>query len=164
MIIIGIDPGPEKSAVVTLKTDDGLVLSNCSLMTIEEIQIALKAALNVPKFVTNGMVAIEGLGCYGKTIGSTTIDTAYVIGDIRRQCLSAKIPHQIIEAARVRHIVAGNRHAKPGQVKAALCHLFKCEFPPKRQGPLGLLYGHGDHGTAALAVAMAYHLESKINL
>ena len=156
MIIMGIDPGPDKSAYVIL---------DCENMTIRRFgHEDNEAVLVVVEESAVDDLAIENVSYYGPktSIGATTLDTARWVGRFEdRRATSGKHPPTVlIKNQKVRACMCGQVSVK----KSAVHQAAKDRFPrtgggsspqkgtKKQPGPL---YGmSGPHIFDALAIAL----------
>lgn len=142
MSIIGIDPGPERSAVVSI--------DNTGIVSTDFENAELARILSD----TKETVAIEDFVPYGHSIGHESLATIRwigVFGWVTRTCDVTLIPRPDIKA----HL-CGTRTAKDADVRDALIH----RYGPGREKAIGTkkapgpLYGITSHGWSALAVAV----------
>ena len=144
-MILGLDPGPEQSALVGW---DGTRVCFGHMYALADLRVALTA-----NSAHDTTLAIEGISPYGTAIGRSTIQTCYVIG---RACetwyrLTGDEP-TIIERPDIKLRLLGQRKGTDAQVREELIHRIGPVGTKKAPGPL---YGISSHLWAALAVAVA---------
>lgn len=151
MILMGIDPGPDKSGVAAIK--DGRLVDAGHIDNHQLLIVCREAAHK-----TETLVAVERVVAYGRVVGQSTIDTAYWSG----RFAEAARTDNLISFPDVKLQLCGLQQVKNSQVRQATLDLFPAtgggSCPQKgtksRQGPL---YGiKGDHAWSALAVAVAW--------
>jgi len=140
MTLLGIDPGPEQSAIVVW--DEQRVVHS---------EIMQSSA--VTEFITErGLpVACEHLQCFGMAVGKEVFETAYWIGEIRHACAIHKLPfHRIYRSDEKMHLCQSMR-AKDSNIRQALIDRFGIVGTKKHPGPL---FGIANDLWSALAVAV----------
>lgn len=75
MIILSVDPGTSKSAYVVTEHDNGVIKK-----VLDSDKVDNKDMLDIVRYGYYDEIGIETLASYGKGIGDTTIETAYMIG------------------------------------------------------------------------------------
>jgi len=149
MIILGIDPGTEKSGVVRWDSESGKVLG-CSHSPNQSLVDYLRE--NNDKFDALG---IEQIRSYRLVAGNDTIDTIWWSGRFYEACnnMSYMIPRKTKEG--VVHNLCGQDGAGDSGVRAALIDRLGKQGTKKAPGPL---FGmSGSHMFAALGVAVTVY-------
>lgn len=143
MQAIGVDPGPTYTALALL---DG--------PTIEAVYLPNDAALSWLG-TRRGLVAIEGLECYGKPVGSSTFQTAIWIGRFIQYLEMAGREWRLVNRRDVKRFL-GARNDR--EVRSALISRLG---PPGTKRRPGATYGvSGDQWSAlAIAVYLQAHYE-----
>jgi len=150
--IIAIDPGTDRSAVVTIDIDgevNGQILDNH----------VLEKWLRDFHHKKDWCCVIEMIACYGQRVGREVFETCVVIG----RYLSAWETRTIAEPARlvrrdVKMELCSTNRANDADIRAALIDLYgpgKDKAIGKKASP-GPLYGFRKDMWAALAVAVTY--------
>jgi hypothetical protein len=116
MIVIGIDPGPEKSAWCvfdgTKVVDSGIVLSHL----IDQI---------IPRETLHKyLVAVEHVQCFGLAVGREVFETAYWIGYYRRVCEEARIRFARVYRSEIKLHFCQSMRAKDANIRQALVDRF----------------------------------------
>lgn len=157
-MIVGIDPGPEQSAMVTLReTDYGLRVSAFNL----ESNAKIDERLFMGSDYGSPVLAVELIGHYGTGMpaGKTVFETCFWIGAfIRTWRIRSLLIHPKTISA---HLCGSARAGKP-HIRRALMDRFPRTGGGKRpeigtKADPGPLYGMKTHLWSALAVAMTYH-------
>ncbi len=156
MIYIGIDPGPEESAVVSLD-DTGVVYYAKDEKNADVVNVIGSTAHPVESI----LFAIEDFTPYGKSLGHESLETIKWIGEFRRACKDRRLYRlsvQYVEIPRpeIKQHLCDCRTAKDADVRDALIHRYgpgkeRAVGTKKAPGPL---YGLKSHHWAALAVAV----------
>lgn len=147
-IVCGIDPGPEKSAIVRWDGCEAFVpryLPNLEVRAyIEDYEI--------------GQVAVEWVHCYGRAVGEEVFRTAWWAGRFCELafhgCGETTTGFQLFTRRDVCRALIGDQQAKKAQVNAYLRDTFGPVGTKKKPGPL---YGVSGHVWDALAVAVVAH-------
>jgi hypothetical protein len=142
MLIIGIDPGPVQSAVVTW----GTFTPGASVVGI----LPNADVIRFLKYCPVTICAIEDVACYGMPVGKEVFDTAKVIGVFRaaRQDYGSWLE---IDRRTIKLTLCGNARAKDSNIRQRLIDLYGPVGTKKNPGPL---YGVKSHLWCALAVAV----------
>jgi len=159
MIILGFDPGPDKSAWVIYETTTNKVL-NWSNDTPNE---ALFESIRVNMMGMNvdvDQVFCESVVNYGMAVGASTFGTAYMVGRIQQWSDERGIPNHLVTNREVANQLTGSTRAKDKHTRRALLDRFPNtgggktpEIGIKKQP--GPLYGcAGEHFWSALGVAV----------
>lgn len=142
MIILGIDPGPEKSAFARMNgdhvTEHGLVDN-----------VSLREKLSVE---TADVIAIEMIACYGMAVGAETFDTCVWIG---RFCERSPVEPRMVFRREIKLHFCQSMRAKDANIRQAIIDSYGGkEAAIGRKAAPGPLYGVSGHSWAALAVAI----------
>jgi len=150
-LILGIDPGPEKSAAVLWSPSLGEIIRH---ETLDNEFIC--ASLKLGGF---HLVQIEDLEYRGLKIGGSTLETARWIGEFRRICKDHKIDYRLVPPSMVRIYHCGVAAVNRTNVWHAIIERFGgWETAMGRKATPGPLYGFRgndhEHERSALAVAL----------
>lgn len=145
-MIIAIDPGPEKSAVLQW---DGATVTNPRILPNEELRnwVAYTAPLDNP-------IAIEMIACYGMPVGAETFNTVLFIGRLQELWSSKMADFHLIYRRDVKMHLCGTMKAKDPNIRQALIDRFGVVGTKKNPGKL---YGVSSHLWSALAIAVTAH-------
>lgn len=151
MITLGIDPGPEKSAMVHL-TDGRVTVARPDIDNDELIDILGNIKDDV-------ILGVEGLQSFGMAVGQSTFQTAYTVGRILQRCRDRNLPIRIVHRGDIKLHLCHSSRAKDANVRQALLDAFPAtgggstpQVGTKKQP--GPLYGIASHSWSALAVAV----------
>ncbi len=147
-MIIGIDPGPDKSGVVTIN-DRG------ELLHADNMENAAVCGL-INSLTPTYRVAMEDFTPYGQRLGYESIATIKWLGEFRRCCKVVAVLWSEIERPAVKLHLCGVKTATDADVRDALIHRYgpgKDRAIGKKRTP-GPLYGINSHLWPALAVAV----------
>lgn len=139
-MITAIDPGTDKSAVLTLR--DGVICA-------PEI-IPNDALLKNARSGDWQNVAIEMIACYGMPVGKEVFETCLVIGRLLEIFDAAAIPVRLVYRMDVKMHLCKSTRAKDPNVRQAL--IDKYGKPGTKKAPGGT-YGIASHLWSALAIA-----------
>ena len=145
MIVVGLDPGTERSALVVwngVEIYAHAIVSN-DVMLAEYIAGGLKLA---------DILAIEKIESFGMAVGQETFRTVFWSGRFAQ----AWTPKRFVEVTRreVKLHICGHARATDSNIRQALIDRFG---PPGVKKQPGVLYGLKGHEYAALAVAVTHH-------
>ncbi len=152
-LVIAIDPGPEKSALVVF---NGTGVQGATFYgPNEEILSWLKGKSNLPVRFSFGPLVIEKIACYGLPVGAEVFETVYWSGRFA-EAYGAENVHRITRNEVKNHLCHSSR-AKDGNVRQSLVDRFggKEKAIGKKATP-GPLYGVSGDQWAALAVAVTF--------
>ncbi len=143
-VIIGIDPGPRESAVVTFDARVG----PCEWFTKPNEDV--RSWLSDYPAVTGDIVVIEQIAAMGMAVGETTFETVFWSGRFAEAWAK--------EFTRIKRVpikvhLCGVARAKDGNVRRALMDRFGGDRCHRKGGPLYKLAGDQ---WSALAVAVTY--------
>lgn len=149
MTIIGIDPGPERSAYAHVNNGE-IETGEC------DNTIRARHVLDNAGMFHGVTYAIEDFVPYGKSLGHESMQTIKAIGVLTFVLQTAGVPVLLIPRPEIKLHLCGTRTAKDADVRDALIHRYgpgrdKAVGTKKQPGPL---YGITSHGWAALAVAV----------
>lgn len=148
MKIVGIDPGPVKSAYVVWTGQERL-----SYGIVDNEQLLLDI---LPKIAQDGCcfeMAIEKIASYGMTVGESTFETVFWIG---RFYQAWKGECHRIPRIDVKMHFCHNSRAKDSNIRQALIDRFEPDLQPRCR-PRGVLKGISKDCWQALAIAVYYH-------
>lgn len=153
MIIHGIDPGSEKSALVTIQTEPFEII-NKKIASNDDILYEL-GKLRHMRFFTKAnetVLAVEFMQSYGMPVGRSVFLTAMWSGRFVEAWGGEYALHL---RTKIKTCIAGRAQAKDSDVSRGLKMRFGEVGTKKNPGPL---YGIKTHLWAALAVAV-YHMD-----
>jgi Holliday junction resolvasome RuvABC endonuclease subunit len=164
MIIMGIDPGPEKSAFaiygngnVIYTSSDELSKDYKRLHTVDnEYMVGSVGCIADSHHVS--LVAIEMVACYGMPAGKSLFDTARWAGRFQQELISYHINTVLVYRKKIVTELCGSARAKDGNVRQALIDMLG--EPGKKANP-GPTYGIAKDTWQALAVAVYADLTIK---
>ena len=148
LVYIGIDPGPEESAVVAI-TETGEVVRKGQYVENTGMEARLKGLRCELKATCR--IAVEDFAPYGKHLGQESMATIRWIGVFEYVCHAKRIDRPTIKLA-----LCDVRSAKDSDVRDALVHKYgpgKATAVGRKATP-GPLYGITGHLWPALAVAV----------
>lgn len=153
-LIVGIDPGPVKSAVAIYDP----VARQVRLSAAEEPNAAV---LELLWRLEPGsyMVVVERIEALGMAVGNEVMDTGWWAGRFHQAATDAGHLTVRLSRKRVKVHLCGVAKAKEPEVNTALRDLFggtACKGTKDRPGPC---YGVTSHAWAALALAVTYAAE-----
>jgi len=153
--IMGIDPGPARSALVAIPADRGdrRIVSKF-VRCNDELAAFLRA---VPFSDAGDIVAVESMASYGMPVGAAVFDSCVWIGRFVESWGGRFV---LIKAPAVRAHMCGTPRAKKANVRQALIDMFPATGGGKRpqigtKALPGPLHGFSNHLWSALAVAIA---------
>lgn len=146
--VIGLDPGPESSAIVGFNGTDILLAGE--YRNPELIRVLEDLRLNA-----GGMLAIEHVQSFGMPVGREVFDTVFWAG---RFAQAWGPNHSLVGRKTIKVHLCHAANAKDANVRAALFDRFG---PGKARavgskGLRGPLYGIKSHQLSALAVAITW--------
>jgi hypothetical protein len=144
MVIMGIDPGTEQSAMVVWNNE--IVINHIQCSNIDFLQ-AMRNGTG--KSVNH--VVIEDVAFYGKVLNKSTFDTLKLIGRIQ-EIFPDK--HSLVYFPDIAyHFCNSRRGVNTAQINKVLISRFGEKGTKKNPG---ILYGIKEHEWSALAVAVYY--------
>jgi Holliday junction resolvasome RuvABC endonuclease subunit len=143
MIVLGIDPGSEKSGFVFMEVEKETVLEAGELPN-DELRVALSSD-------TSNVIAIERIRGYGIVSGDDTFDTCEWVGRFRERAAQINLPCHLIPRKDIKRHLCGNTTTNDKYVRQALIDRFGEVGTKKNPGPL---FGVSGHAWSALAVAV----------
>lgn len=147
-VILGIDPGPEKSAFAVWHTDIPCVATKGYWDNNALLQLLIEAKYPYSE------AAIEMVACYGLPVGKEVLDTALWVGRFKEAILeNQSINAELFSRREIVIHLCGSTKAKKAHVNQALIDRFGGKGTVKNQGPF---YGVKDHIWDACAVAITY--------
>jgi len=154
-ILIGIDPGPTKSALAVIERQDGEIkLLDFKYGDNQDIASEIKS------WSANRLI-IEQVSHYGRQVGQSTFDTCFSVGYFYAIAEASRHNVELLKKPEVGHILTGSRRATKAQVQQAVKERFKPtgggSDPYKGiQSQQGPLYGTSNHILDAIGVALAW--------
>ena len=148
MVILAIDPGNEKSAIVYYDTVDQIILRK-GIVTNREMLLCVKAG-------EDDHLVVEMIASYGMSVGQTVFDTCVWIG---RFIEASPNKHTLIYRRDVKLHFCGQARAKDGNVIQALKDRFGDKGTKKNPG---FFYGFSADMWQAFAVG-AYYCDAVLN-
>ena len=160
--IIGIDPGPERSGIVSI-LDNLTVIYSESQMSTE----FLKGSVNVADIVVIEDLSPRQGGSPGQMFArwSRTIQTAKTIGAVRSMCRARGVQYVELLPATWRAQLCGAANASDAQIKACVRSVYEergLAIGGGKQPAIGIkkqpgpLYTIRGHAWDALGVALAW--------
>lgn len=140
-MITGIDPGTEKSAVLTLSNgyaQKPRIVPNADLL------------IEARQGVWVHPVAIEMIACYGMPVGKETFETVLLIGRLLEIFEAKAVPVRLVYRMAVKMHLCHSTRAKDGNVRQALIDKYGPVGTKKNPGKI---YGVSTHLWSALAIA-----------
>lgn len=151
MTVIGIDPGPEKTAITFYRPNAALSLSG-DKKPIFEFGIYENAFVFHALYGMQGHIYIEGIQSMGMSVGATVFETAYMIGRIQRFLQAEmRVPYTMIKRTDVKMHHCHSMRAKDTNIRQALVDRFG--EPGTKKNP-GLLYGCSKDMWSSTAIAV----------
>ena len=159
--ILGIDPGPEKSAYAMIDTDTGKLRTFGFFDAKDHGETVAWIDMSSPNFVI-----IEQIKNYGMPMSDFVLDTCRVSGALEAFCVLGGVPVVQIPRKTIITALCGLATAKDSNVKSFLLDYFRPHYPDctgggrepmtgtrKRPGPFYKFVGNPDLW-AATAVAV----------
>lgn len=153
--VVGVDPGPEQSAIVALEqVGQAPVISFAGILANQEAKLFIKRRSQLDH------IYIESMQNYGMTMGKSTVDTTIWIGRFYEARFESTGDEPTLSLrTTIKTHVCGSSSAKDSHVREALIDRFGKAGTKKEPGPT---YGIASHLWSALAVA-AYGLDTEID-
>jgi hypothetical protein len=155
MIVLGLDPGSEKTAYAFVETNRPTVYE-CGWVENELIHSVIVGGLC-------HTVACEHIQCQGMAVGKSVFETCYWIGEYRNVCKKASLDfHRIYRSEEKIHL-CGSMRAKDSNIRQVILDRFsafgygggKCRQIGTKKKP-GPLYGVSGDIWSAIAVAFTF--------
>lgn len=143
MRILGIDPGPKESAFCVW---DGEKIIGANKILNEFIFTQIT---NTGEGVT---VAVEHLQCFGMGVGREVFETAYWIGEYRRDCYLKRVKFLPVTRLEVKQHFCHNARATDSNIRYALEDRFGKKGTKKAPGLMYPLVGSDMRSAFAIAV------------
>lgn len=144
MRIIGIDPGPEKSAVVVCERS---VIRWSNILSNHELAAMLSGYNNE---LGGGIVAIEMMQSFGMPVGKDVFETVFWVGRFFQAAFSMEISLMRVYRSEVKMFHCGNMRAKDSNIRQALIDRYGAPGTKKNPGPT---YGLKADMWSAFAIA-----------
>lgn len=151
MVILAIDPGPEKSSAVIYDSERGLVAALGEGTNSQILDVIQTHARRAP------IVAIEMMQSSGLKAGSDQFETCRWVGRFEERAAQDGAGVVLLARNKVKLAITGSGRAKDGEIRQALIDRFgpgKDRAIGTKKAP-GPLYGVKCHQWQALAVAVA---------
>jgi len=155
MIILGIDPGSEQSAILFYDTATRKIYSP---MMIKNELLVKTLQMENPFDRSHDVLVCEHIECMGMAVGKTVFETAYWIGHFRGV---SQQPFKRIYRHEEKMHLCGSMKAKDSNIRQALIDKFpatgggKCPQVGTKKQP-GPLFGVSGDISSALSVAITY--------
>lgn len=143
-VILGIDPGQEKSAYLLWDKDNREILA----MEIVDNEYLINPIISTLEY---GVCGIETVVSYGMPVGKTTFETCFWLGEFRRRLKDINKKFYLIEKPNIRLHFCNSRRAKDSNINQALVDRFGKKGTKKNPG---ILYGVKTHIWSALAISV----------
>ena len=156
MLVIGVDPGPEESAVVVL---DGEQIVSKENVPTRDVPAYLCSQEQGNGYELTPSIYVEDFVPYGTRLGHESMRTIKAIGAIEYACPSVKL----ISRPDVKVRLCGTTKATDADIRDCLIERYgpgKAKAVGKKSEP-GPLYGITSHLWSALAVAIAGKVDSE---
>jgi hypothetical protein len=149
MVILAIDPGPEKSGV-TVYDAKRQCIRNAAVMTNHDLTSKIRLGE-----IRADMLAIEMVACYGMAVGEETFETCLWIGRFIEawEHDTGGVAHKTYRKD-VKLYLCNSLRAKDANVRQALIDMFGGSSAIGSKKQPGPLYGIKSHMWSALAVAV----------
>lgn len=150
MIILGIDPGPERSGVCLYDGGARRVIEVESAMDNFRLLLELKST-------SADRVFIEMIHNQGRTtVGQETFETCVWVGRFMQACRPEFTAAEKILRSKVKMALCGTMRAKDANIRQALIDMLGAPGVKAKPGPT---YGVTGHAWQALAVAVVGYSE-----
>lgn len=146
-MIIGIDPGPVKSAYVLWNGEKVMEFG-----IVENGHLLLDILSRFPRFHGPPIIAIEKITSYGMSVGASVFETVFWTG---RFCQAWPSIWRRISRMDVKMHFCRSARAKDSNIRQALIDRFEPDLKPKCR-PKGVLKGVSKDCWQALAVAVYF--------
>lgn len=153
MIVLGIDPGPEKSGVAIYRSVPTLGVNGVVEPEIETWKVSnfeVRASLRYWRHSMD-LIAIERMQGMGKRVGREVFETCEWIGRFIEVCSVCHHRVRLVYRTQVKGALCGDARATDAKVRAALIERFGA--PGTKKNP-GLTFGIKADAWSALAVAV----------
>lgn len=155
MIVIGLDPGPEQSAIVSW---DGISIGGTHLRSNAEMLrlLVLTEMSAIREARSDCVLVIEKIEGFGMPAGATTFETVFWSGRFA-QAWGGQFDRLGRKAIKLH--LCGTTRANDANIRQAIVD----RFGPSKEKAIGVksargpLYGLKGHLYAALAVALTWH-------
>jgi hypothetical protein len=146
-MIIGIDPGPEMTALVAWWDN--------SVWITRKMESKAVCKFLGDVYLTTGHyeVACEHIQCMGMPVGKEIFETAYWIGEFRHFCQASKIPFHRVYRSEEKMFLCNSVRAKDSNIRQALIDRYGAVGTQNNPGPL---FGVSGDMWSALAVAVTF--------
>jgi hypothetical protein len=142
MMLLAIDPGPEKSGYILWNGESVVKCGHELNETIKECLID-----------GSTFIAIEMIASYGMAVGASVFNTCVEIGKFMEHAsiYASNVPVQLVYRKDIKVFVCGSAKAKDANIRQSLIDSLGVVGTKNKPGPL---YGVKSHAWAALAVAV----------
>lgn len=147
-VIIGIDPGPTKSAYVVW---NGEKIAEFGI--VENGRLLLDILSRFPGFHGPPIMVIEKIQSLGMPVGASVFETVFWTG---RFCQAWEHSWRRIPRMDVKMHLCHDSRAKDSNIRQALIDRFEPDLQPRCR-PVGVLKGVSKDCWSALALAVYYH-------
>lgn len=153
-LILGVDPGTEKSGWALFKPAPDPKVVDSGVLTNPEIFYLLRNA------GSSSVVAIEMIASYGMAVGKEVFETCVWIGRFQQACASPGAV-RLVYRKDVKMHLCGTPRAKDANIRQALIDLIGPQGKKNDRGPT---YGVKSHAWAALGVAVTVAAQIEANV
>lgn len=151
MIVVGLDPGYEHSALVTWDSTAHQIVGHVDMSNDD-----ILAEFREGRLIGGSILVIEQIESMGMSVGKTTFETVYWSG----RFAEAFQPWRVERVTRreVKLHLCGQSRANDGNIRQALIDRFgpSTEQAIGKKASPGPLYGVTGHKLSALAVALTW--------
>lgn len=152
MKILGIDPGPEKTAFIstTITGPSAIHIHDLGIVGNNEM---LERVLR--QWGYDGFTPVcEMVACYGMAVGKEVFETVRWIGRFEQRLADQQQRMETLVRLKVKMTLCQDSRAKDANIRQALIDRFG---PPGSKNNKGPLYGVSSHLWAALAIAATWY-------
>lgn len=146
MMVVGIDPAPERSGVVLFRGAFGVFRIEACILTNREVRASLRHWRHAAD-----LIAIERMQGMGMPVGKEVFETCEWIGRFVEICSAHETKIRYLYRTQVKAALCGSASAKSANVRAALIE--RLGAPGTKKTP-GVTYGVTADAWSALAVAV----------
>jgi len=157
-VVLAIDPGTTESAFSLYDSDKHKLIEFGKINNEELLE-----RLEIFRYKTEHL-AIEGLACYGSTVGASTFKTAYWIGRYWQRWLDVKGDVKIIQRRAVKAWITPGIKSNDSVIRKALIKMFPATGKDSKGKPSsigtkknpGPLYGVTKDVWSSTAIALTF--------
>lgn len=145
MNILAIDPGPKESAFCVW--DGKQIVASGKVESIKVCGLIASGTI-----VSSDVVAVEHLQCFGMGVGREVFETAYWIGEFRREARFNNVKFVPVTRMEVKQHFCHSARATDSNIKFALEDRFGAKGTKKNPGLMYPLVGSDMRSAFAIAV------------